>query len=310
MGLRDKKDVIVTQNTISTILMGGLGNVMFQIATLLSYCHDKGYRPIVGYWTNHQSESSKWSGILNRNGRNHHFDPWGGHVVKDKDISIGDIFPKLPWFENRPNAFQWWFDQQLAWDFDTGKGGEFIDLDTIVKNTPSIFQGYFFNHQYWHHNRELVLSYFTPDENITKWIEYNYGELYHKDTISVHLRLGNDNDFIQPVRVEPEWVTNIIKEIDDNSNVLIFSDNLQLAKKYIEYTQLPKSKFYIIDEDPYICMLMMAKCNKHILSNSTLSFWGAYLDNKEDNEYTYIHESFFEHHPRTMIPYKSWKIKS
>lgn len=310
MGLRDKQDIIITPNTVSTILMGGLGNIMFQMATLLSYCKDKGYRPLMGYWTNHQSESSKWSPILNRNGRNHHFDPWGGHTVKDKDISLGDIFPKLPWFEGRPNAFQWWFDQQLAWDYDTGKGGEYIDLDTIVTQTPSIFQGYFFNHKYWHHHRDMLMDYFTPDPNITDWIEYNYGQLFTKDTISLHLRLGNDNDFIQPVRIEPEWVKNILMEIDNDSNVLVFSDNESLAKKYVEKTNYPKSKFHFIDEDPYICMLMMAMCNKHILSNSTLSFWGAYLDSKQENEYTYIHESFFEHHPRTMIPYQSWKIKS
>jgi len=53
---------------------------------------------------------------------------------------------------------------------------------------------------------------------------------------------------------------------------------------------------------------MMARCDKHILSNSTLSFWGAYLDNKQENNDTYLHESFFEYHPRTMIPYNNWQI--
>jgi hypothetical protein len=63
-----------------------------------------------------------------------------------------------------------------------------------------------------------------------------------------------------------------------------------------------------IDEDPYISIHMMGMCDKHILSNSTLSFWGAYLDKKQENEHTYIHPSFFDLHPHSMIPYNKWKI--
>ena len=70
----------------------------------------------------------------------------------------------------------------------------------------------------------------------------------------------------------------------------------------------PKEKFVYIDEDPYIAVHMMSMCDKHILSNSTLSFWGAYLDKKQENEYTFIHETFFERHPYSMIPYDKWKI--
>ena len=88
----------------------------------------------------------------------------------------------------------------------------------------------------------------------------------------------------------------------------MFSDNLESAKNFVNKLGFPKEKFVYIDEDPYIAVHMMGMCDKHILSNSTLSFWGAYLDKKQENEYTFIHETFFERHPYSMIPYDKWKI--
>ena len=112
----------------------------------------------------------KFNKHLNRNGRNIHFDPWGGHILKDPHISFGDVYPKLPWFDSRPNAFEWWFDQSLGWDIDTGEGGVYYDLKQKVK-PPYLFQGYFFNKLYWHHERDYILEIFEPDENITNYID-------------------------------------------------------------------------------------------------------------------------------------------
>lgn len=309
MSLQTPKDVNVTDNTISVLLMGGLGNMLFQTATLMVYAKEMGYDPLVGYWTTHQSESSKWNEHLNRNGRNIHFDPWGGHILKDPHISFGDVYPKLPWFDSRPNAFQWWFDQSLAWDIDTGECGVYYDLKQKVQ-PPYLFQGYFFNKLYWHHERDYILDLFTPDENITNYINTNYGELF-KNSISLHLRMGGGRqDFQNIPMVTTEWVQNILNEYSNNHNVLVFSDDIEKSKDFVSELEYNKQKFVFIDEDPYIAVHMMSMCDMHILSNSTLSFWGAYLDRKQENEYTFIHESFFERHPHSMIPYESWKISS
>lgn len=306
MALIDTPEINITDKTISTILMGGLGNNMFQIATLLSYAKDKGYDPLLGYWTNHQSESSKYSNLLQRNGRNQHFDPWGGHEMKNKDISLGDIFPNLPWFYGRPNAFEWWFDQRCAWDIDTGQGGLYYDLDNFVK-TPTIFQGYFFNKLYWHHNRDYLLKMFEPDKKIIEYINHHYGNLFD-NSISLHLRVAEPIDWYEVPKIPKDWIIDTIDKIDENSKILVFSNQVESARNFCESLGIPKGKFHYIDEDSFICMIMMSMCDKHILSNSTLSFWGAYLDKKQDNPYTYIHNTFFNYHPKTMIPYKSWNI--
>ena len=61
MKLQNPIDVNITDKTVSVLLAGGLGNMMFQTATLMVYAKEMGYDPIVGYWTTHQSESSKFN---------------------------------------------------------------------------------------------------------------------------------------------------------------------------------------------------------------------------------------------------------
>jgi hypothetical protein len=298
----------ITDKTGSVVLMGGLGNLMFQMAALLSDAKDNlNFDPVLGYWLTHQSEYSGRSKVMDCNTRNHHFDPWGGHTLKDRGITLGDIFPKLPWFYGRPPAFQWDINQRLTWDFDTGQGGEYIPIRDIA-SPPFLIQGYFFNHLYWHHNRSYLLDMFTPNNELLNYLQLNYSNLYKDQTISLHLRLGNDNDFIQPVVPPIEWYKSILNKIRYGHHILVFTDNQDRGKELLDILDIPKSDVTFVDEDPHTSMFMMARCDKHILSNSTLSFWGAYLDNKQENNDTYLHESFFEYHPKEMIPYQNWQI--
>jgi len=309
--LRKPINIEITDDVISVVLAGGLGNMMFQISTILSYAKDNNLRPLIGYWTTHQSESSRWSKRLNRYARNHHFEPWGGHILQDRPVSLGEVYPKLPWFNDRPNAFEWWFNQDFAYELDTGKSGLFVDIGKDLV-PPFLVQGYFFNYRFWHHNRDYILDMFTLDEELRDWMYYHYGNLFQQKTISVHLRLGNDTDFMPVEKVPMKWVIDKIESLVEgkDDNVLIFSDNLPAAKKMLYLNcDVRRSQLHFIEDDPYICMELMSRCDKHILSNSTLSFWGAYMDRNENNPETYIHESFFKEHPIEMIPYDNWKIE-
>lgn len=312
MALREPIEFDITDKTISPVLCGGLGNILFQIATISIYAEENNLKPLFGYWTTHQSESSRHDSLLNKSTRNAHFDEWGGHIMKNHHLHLGNVYPNIQWFESRPNAFQWWFDQDLAWGIDTGSCGVYYDLKQKIK-PPYLIQGYFFNRLYWHHQRDHLLKLFQLDPNITNYINYNYNKLYEQKTISIHLRVANgrQDDFgFTFKKIDSEWLGGILNDHYDNHNLLIFSDDLDVAKKYMEQFNIPKSNVHYIDEDPFICIDMMARCDMHVLSNSTLSFWGAYLDKKQENPYTFIHESFFERHPYSMIPYESWKISS
>ena len=149
---------------------------------------------------------------------------------------------------------------------------------------------------------------FTPNKELLDYLQLNYSNLYKDQTISLHLRLGNDNDFIQPVVPPIEWYKSVLSKIRYGHHILVFTDNQDKGKELLDVLDIPRSDVTFVNEDPHTSMFMMAKCNKHMLANSTLSFWGAYLDNKQENNDTYLHESFFEYHPKEMIPYQNWQI--
>lgn len=289
------------KNVISTVLLGGLGNQLFQISTILSYVKEKGVKYVLG--------------IIPMNCAKYYFGnkdigDWGGHSVEHPitDIkNIGDVFPKLNWVNN-PKKYKNLLVNDL-WLISVNNSGKYIPLDGNIK-LPSRILGYFFSHKHWHHNREYILDMLTPNEKIVKYINDKYSKLFEIPTISLHLRLGHKEDNFYPPRDGLEYYTKGFSHIGGKNNVLIFSDNDD-CEKYREVfsEKSPDNNFTIINENVYISVIMMSMCSNHILDNSTLSFWGAYLDKKQPKCKTLIPSVFYNTHPREMIPDEyNWEI--
>ena len=64
---------------------------------------------------------------------------------------------------------------------------------------------------------------------------------------------------------------------------LIFSDNIPYCKKLFTNENYPDVNFIFIRERDYIDIWINSLCDHHITSNSTFSWWGAYL-NKSDSK--------------------------
>ena len=96
--------------------------------------------------------------------------------------------------------------------------------------------------------------------------------------VAISIRCGRDyvsNGY--PIIKKEEYYLKAINWIESNrgkSTYFIFSDDLKQA---IEI--LPKGFEYIIvhNESPIIDLLKMSYCNDFIVSNSSFSWWGAYL---------------------------------
>ena len=59
-------------------------------------------------------------------------------------------------------------------------------------------------------------------------------------------------------------------------------------------------EFHLIDENQFKSIFMMSICKHHILHVSTMSFWGAYLDTKQEGK-TFYHVNFDKCHTDRMI---------
>ena len=99
---------------------------------------------------------------------------------------------------------------------------------------------------------------------------YWQNELYFKD---IRGQLLNDFKFPQPM----DYIRNHM----ENPQFYIFTDDPQWVKQ-----NLYQEGMYIVrhtDGDPdYVDMFLMSQCTAHIIANSTFSWWGAWLDPKEN----------------------------
>jgi hypothetical protein len=130
--------------------------------------------------------------------------------------------------------------------------------------------GYFQSYKYFHKYREEILKDFTfksyvPNKPIPK-----------VNMVSIHVRRG---DYVAHPGFHTLDVDYYIKALEEHFSdrdytFLVFSDDIEWCK------QVFKEGFIFMENTaPIEDLFMMSGCVHHILSNSTFSWWGAYLSN-------------------------------
>ena len=97
----------------------------------------------------------------------------------------------------------------------------------------------------------------------------------------------------------------------DRSRVrfLVFADDIGRARYILSMLQRYGYKVHFIDENVVMSLLLMSMCTHHIMTSSTLSFWGAYLDPRQPSGgRTILPKSFFKEHGRSVVPYQEWEV--
>jgi hypothetical protein len=157
----------------------------------------------------------------------------------------------------------------------------------IVPQNGDRFIGYFQSEKYFKHNREYILNLFEPYDFL-KYELNKYRLLFeNKRTCSIHVRRGDYLNYSEthlPQKID--YFTRAIDRMDREDDVdvyVVFSDDIQWCKENFKGDAVfGRDNFYFIEnEKDYIELYLMSMCNNHIVSNSSFSWWGAWLDNKE-----------------------------
>lgn len=147
--------------------------------------------------------------------------------------------------------------------------------------------GYLECTKYFNDYRNDILNLFSIDTNSESYIQNKYGHILNTNkVVSIHFRCGYDylhhyNPYINFYKKAIEY---FIKKYE-NPHFFLFSDNIG----YINLNQLGLINNYTIIENnqDYIDLWTMSKCDGHIISPSTFSFWGVYLNQKENIDVLY-----------------------
>jgi len=239
---------------ITCNLMGGLGNQLFQIFTLLAYSIETKQKFIL------PEKLPDWD-------KRHTY--WNSLLINlEKYISDTKIYNCIKY--NEPNF-------------------HYNPIPYIINNIE--LNGYFQSYKYFDNHFFDIIK-FIKLNSIIKNTKVKYLHYFENNTISMHFRLGDykklqDHHPILEYEYYEKSIENIIINTSkDNYDVLYFYEKDDIDDVCLIINKL-KNKFTnvkFIGVDTNIVdweqMLLMSLCNHNIIANSTFSWWGAYIGYK------------------------------
>ncbi|MCF2447073.1 alpha-1,2-fucosyltransferase [Dyadobacter sp. CY345] len=258
------------------LLYGGLGNQMFQYALFLAL-NEKGIRSRVSI--------SEYFGHVHHNGfaMSHAFDLDLPFPVNFQNFFLTN---GRPLFENKLSYFL--LRQILKVQKKTvsiyKEKKEFVRDENVFKQRGVTLMGTWQAEAYFEDIENVVRKNFAfrkPTDR--KNIDLSR-EISERNAVSIHIRRG---DYLNAIwagshmvikdKVYFENAIELIENSTDNPHFYIFSDDMAWVKDNIRITNCT----YVDHNsgmDSYLDMYLMSLCKHNIISNSTFSWWGAWLN--------------------------------
>ena len=256
-------------------MSGGLGNQMFQYALYLKF---KSMGTEV-----YMEDYSQYSG--NNSFRDIQLDAFGisyDRVSADKYYEYTDLYPGLK--------------NKLRRKLFGRKSREYeekictFDKNVLTQN-DSIIYGYYQSEKYFEDIKDKVINSFKflpeiskkAEEILAKCVKFSEED----NLVSIHIRRGDYLDF-EPIygnictdKYYEKAINYILDRIKNPVFIVITNDEkwaVEWVKKYVAQGL----KMYVIngisEQEGYLDMCVMTKCEHNILANSSFSWWGAYLN--------------------------------
>lgn len=144
---------------------------------------------------------------------------------------------------------------------------------------PTKYHGYFQSAKNFEDYSRNIQWLFEPESTFIESVYESYPTVELTNSTAIHIRRGDfktqKNRF--PL-ITPEYIYKAMEYIPKDSNILIFSDDIQWCKANLNL----KNMAFIKYNDPSKAMWCMSLCNHFIISNSTFSWWGSYLSTRQN----------------------------
>lgn len=141
--------------------------------------------------------------------------------------------------------------------------------------------GYWQNHHYFEHYKKDIIRQIQPDYDQSDQIKMLIKKFQDSNTCAIHIRTGD----ITPLPLTYfqnaiKWMDTHIKEIQ----YIVFSNDGFFAKRYLEEISAKDIKMIdsfgeYTDIDQFF---LLSACQNQIISQSTFSWWGAYINPYEN----------------------------
>lgn len=166
---------------------------------------------------------------------------------------------------------------------------------TAIPYKPNMrMHGYFQSEKYFKHHKDEILAIFEPKKEILDYIDQKYGALLNQTvTVAIHVRT-----YTRPVWDAPncfplngrEYIQQAMTFFPADATYVVCSDNIEWCKENL--SDLAPNMHFIEGEKYYYDFYIMSLCTHNIISNSTFSWWSAYL-NKNPNKIVIAPKKWF-----------------
>ncbi|MEN6618400.1 MAG: alpha-1,2-fucosyltransferase [Rikenellaceae bacterium] len=261
---------------VYSILTNGLANNLFQIATGASLAHSNNTEYIACTIEETVPEGMTFNGFINQ---------FQSNTLKN--VSFVEGFP-----EDTTEYVQPGFNYNP------------------IPYSPRIrLSGYFQSEKFF--DKEYVRELFSLDKDKLLYIRNKYGKLLDQEIISIHVRRGDyvNRPLRQPVCCMP-YFRRAIKYFGKYRQYFVFSDDIAWCRK-----RFTGSNFHFPDhESPVIDLYLQSLCTHNIISNSSYSWWGAWL-NQNPSKIVIVPKTWFgiqmrDYNLTDLIPEEWIKIKN
>jgi hypothetical protein len=233
---------------ISCNLRGGLGNVLFQVATTVSLALD-----------NNDTCAFNLDSIVTMQ---------GNPAYKYKD----NVFSKLAELPKN------WKSQSVITENNE-------PYKPIVYKENLLLDGYFQCDRYFNHNKDFITYLFLHIPTIDT-LKREFRNILIPNSVSIHVRRGDYAEIGENIKGDYYYrALNKLWEVEDIGNILVFSDDIKWCKD--NFLDNRDGVFYIEGLEDYEDLYLFSLCPFNICANSSFSWWGAYLNNN-DNKRVYM----------------------
>ena len=143
--------------------------------------------------------------------------------------------------------------------------------------------GWFQSEKYFKHHKEEILTLFAPSKEILSYLQDKYQAILdHPKTVAIHIRLYKDTSPAFHPFVGWNYIYQATKAFDEDSLFIVFSDQINLCKKKLFRILRNRHVIFIEGNTHFHDLYLMSLCKHNILSNSSFSWWGAYLNKNPD----------------------------
>ena len=249
---------------------GGLGNQMFQYAFMQSLkARGRIVKGSLGFYNKHPNLRSF---ILTEVFRNVNFECVSDELFDEIDNKWKDVKKKASlenYYKNSKEAFFWVERQDGIFD------------PRVYDTCDCCFVGYWQSYKYFSDISDQIEQCFefSPTENLMaaaqKLVNY-YG---------IHVRKGDYiNDPVLDV-CNVSYFQNAyehIHKMDPNASIIVFTDDEEWARNELMFDFCMIDEIVNIDNKrDWYDMFLMTKCKGLVISNSTFSWWAAWLNKSE-----------------------------